>query len=118
VALPKDVCDTVYAEAGYEQSIQNLSQISLDSDNVFGEDSGALQLATVTGDVKNGYAVSLPVNVDTTTTPTGGQLSDDGAPSGALGGGQPPSGGRGLPPRGVPGGQPPSGAQPPAAPSS
>ncbi len=107
VALPKDVCDTVYAEAGYEQSVRNLSQISLDSDNVFGEDSGAMQLATVTGDLTAGYAVSLPVNVDTATTPTGGQLTGEGAASGAPGGGAPPGGGNGPPPSGGPGEQPP-----------
>jgi protocatechuate 3,4-dioxygenase beta subunit len=89
VALPKDVCDTVYATTGYSRSVTNLAQLSLDSDNVFGDDGGASQLATVTGDVSGGYTVSLAVGVDTTTTPTGGQLSGDGAPSGA--GGAPPS---------------------------
>ena len=37
--------------AGYEASVSNLSQVSLDDDNVFGDDGGASQLATVTGDV-------------------------------------------------------------------
>jgi len=100
VALPKDVCNTVYAQAGYEQSVQNLAEINLDSDNVFGEDSAALQLATVTGDVTDGYAITLQVNVDTNTTPTGGQLTGDGAPSGAPRGAAPPSG--------SPGGRPPT----------
>lgn len=81
VALPKDVCETVYAEAGYEDSVSNLSRVSLASDNVFGDDGGALQLGTVTGDVATGYRVALGVGVDTTTEPTGG-----GAP-----GGPPPS---------------------------
>ena len=35
IALPKDVCDTVYATSGYEQSVQNLSRLSLQSDMVF-----------------------------------------------------------------------------------
>ena len=87
VALPQDVCDTVYATAGYEASVANLAQVSLDSDNVFGDDGGASQLATVTGDVRSGYTVRLAVGVDTTTTPTGGGLSGDGAPSGAPPGG-------------------------------
>jgi protocatechuate 3,4-dioxygenase beta subunit len=73
VALPEDVCATVYAQSGYEQSVGNLSQVSLDSDNVFGDDGGKSQLATVTGDVTSGLKVSLSVGVDTTTTPTGGQ---------------------------------------------
>ena len=109
VALPKDACDTVYATEGYESSVATLAQVSLADDNVFGDDDGASQLGTVTGDVKNGYAVTLVVGVDTTTTPTGGGMpgGSDGAPSGAPGGGgTPPSGA----PSGGPGGQPPSGA--------
>ena len=72
VALPQDVCETVYAESGYEDSVSNLSRVSLESDNVFGDDGGALQLATVTGDVASGYTVRLAVGVDTTTEPAGG----------------------------------------------
>ncbi|MFI7673997.1 intradiol ring-cleavage dioxygenase [Actinophytocola sp. NPDC049390] len=72
VALPRDVCETVYAESGYEESVPNLSRVSLDSDNVFGDDGGATQLATVTGDVAGGYTVRLAVGVDTTTGPAGG----------------------------------------------
>jgi len=72
VALPKDTCAKVYAQTGYEQSVTNLSQVSLDSDNVFGDDGGRSQLATVTGDVESGLKVSLAVGVDTTTTPAGG----------------------------------------------
>jgi protocatechuate 3,4-dioxygenase beta subunit len=88
VALPQDACDTVYATSGYEASVSNLKQVSLDSDNVFGDDGGASQLGTVTGSVDSGYTVSLAVAVDTGTTPTAGQ-----APGGAPGGpgGQPPA---------------------------
>jgi protocatechuate 3,4-dioxygenase beta subunit len=82
VALPQNVCETVYAQPGYEQSAPNLAKVNLSSDNVFGDDSGALQLATVTGDVTSGYKVTLNVGVDTTTQPAGG------APPA---GGQPPS---------------------------
>ncbi len=39
---------------------------------MFGDDSGATQLGTVTGDVTGGYTVSLAVGVDTGTTPAGG----------------------------------------------
>jgi protocatechuate 3,4-dioxygenase beta subunit len=107
VALPQETSETVYALSGYEGSSENLAQVSLDSDNVFGDDGGALQLATVTGDATSGYQVALTVRVDTTTTPTAGA-----APSGrggAGGGGTPPSGG-GTPPTGGPGGTPPDGA--------
>jgi protocatechuate 3,4-dioxygenase beta subunit len=82
VALPQNVCEAVYAQAGYEQSGPNLAKVNLGSDNVFGDDSGALQLATVTGDVTSGYRVTLNVGVDTTTKPSAG------APPA---GGQPPS---------------------------
>ncbi|MET7426375.1 intradiol ring-cleavage dioxygenase [Dactylosporangium sp. NPDC005555] len=103
VALPKDACDKVYATTGYAASVTNLSQVTLQNDNVFGDDDGALQLGTVTGDVSSGYAVSLTAKVDTTTVPTGG-----GAPPG--GGGPGGSGG--------PGGAPPSGPRPTGAPPS
>ncbi|MBN9735138.1 MULTISPECIES: 3,4-dioxygenase subunit beta [unclassified Pseudonocardia] len=96
VALPQDMCTAVYATTGYEQSVTNLSKVSLDSDNVFGDDGGALQVATVSGDVTRGWTVALTAAVDTTTEPTGG-----GAPDGGSGGG--PAGGQG----GGPGGPPP-----------
>ncbi len=91
VALPQAMCDAVYAEPGYEASVGNLAAVSLDSDNVFGDDGGASQLATVTGDVAGGYAVSLAVRVDTRTEPTGGGQppSGGGAPGGM--GGPPPT---------------------------
>ncbi|SDT07966.1 intradiol ring-cleavage dioxygenase [Microlunatus soli] len=84
VALPQKACDRVYAEAGYEQSVTNLKQVSLDNDNVFGDDGGQHQLGKVTGSIKKGLKVTLDVPVDTSTEPTGGD-----APGGA---GQPPSG--------------------------
>jgi protocatechuate 3,4-dioxygenase beta subunit len=108
VALPQDVCEAVYATPGYEASVGNLARVSLTSDNVFGDDGGAGQLAIVTGNVTGGYTVRLAVGVDTATTPTGGGTAGDGAPSGAPGG---------PPPGGGPGGTPPTGA-PPAPPSN
>jgi protocatechuate 3,4-dioxygenase beta subunit len=81
VALPKDACDKVYATSGYQTSVTNLARVSLHNDNVFGDDGGASQLGTVTGDVTSGYAVSLVVGVDTTTSPTGGGPRPGGAPS-------------------------------------
>ncbi|TCK25367.1 intradiol ring-cleavage dioxygenase [Pseudonocardia endophytica] len=60
LALPKDMCDTVYATPGYEQSVRNLSRVSLDSDMVF-SDGHDLQVATVTGTVSAGYTASLAV---------------------------------------------------------
>ena len=89
VALPQDTCETVYATSGYEASVSNLAQVSLDSDNVFGDDGGASQLGTVSGNADSGYTVSLAVAVDTSTAPTGGS-APGGGPGG--GGGQPPNG--------------------------
>jgi protocatechuate 3,4-dioxygenase beta subunit len=63
LALPKAACDTVYATSGYDASVRNLSQISLAGDNVF-SDGASLQIATVSGDVTNGYKASLTVAVN------------------------------------------------------
>ena len=60
IALPKATCDLVYTTPGYEQSITNLSQVSLASDMVF-SDGSALQLATITGSVAAGLTASLTV---------------------------------------------------------
>jgi protocatechuate 3,4-dioxygenase beta subunit len=63
IALPQDVCETVYAEAeGYEASLDNLAKVSLDSDSVF-SDGHSLQLATMTGSVAEGYTIALAVPV-------------------------------------------------------
>jgi protocatechuate 3,4-dioxygenase beta subunit len=63
LALPEDVCTKVYATSGYDGSSQNLAQTSLTTDNVFGDDGGKSQLATVTGSVSSGYTVALAVGV-------------------------------------------------------
>jgi protocatechuate 3,4-dioxygenase beta subunit len=85
IALPQDACAVVYGQPGYEQSVRNLSQVTLATDNVFGDDGGARELGAVTGDVTRGYTVSLTAAIDTTTTPTAGS-----APAGGPGG-PPPS---------------------------
>ncbi|MBS3180534.1 MULTISPECIES: intradiol ring-cleavage dioxygenase [unclassified Pseudoclavibacter] len=86
VALPEYASSAVYALAGYEGSASNLAQVSLDSDNVFGDDGGALQLATVTGDATSGYNVALTVRVDTATAPTAGAAPSGGGGAGGPGG--------------------------------
>ena len=63
LAFPEDVCNTVYATDGYDGSAQNMQQTSLEDDNVFGDDDGVHQLATVTGDVSSGYVAELNVGV-------------------------------------------------------
>ncbi|WP_210585337.1 intradiol ring-cleavage dioxygenase [Streptomyces sp. GESEQ-35] len=62
LAFPEDVCDTVYASNGYSQSVQNLSQLSLETDNIF-SDGYDQQLAAVEGSVEKGYTATLTVPV-------------------------------------------------------
>ena len=62
LAFPEAPCRQVYATDGYTQSLQNLSQTSLDTDMVF-SDGYSLQLAKVTGDVTSGYTATLNVPV-------------------------------------------------------
>ncbi|PRB17238.1 intradiol ring-cleavage dioxygenase [Microbacterium sp. MYb62] len=89
LALPETACAAVYAQSAYDGSASNLSRITLASDNVFGDDSGSLQLATVAGSVAAGYTASLVVGVDTTTAPASG--SAPGGGQAGQGGGRPPS---------------------------
>lgn len=63
IALPKEACDAVYATAGYEQSVRNLSQTSLAADMVFGDDGGIHQLASMSGSVDTGYTAALTIGV-------------------------------------------------------
>lgn len=63
LALPTAVCTTVYATAtGYGTSATNLSRISFATDNVF-SDGVTSQLATVTGNVTDGYVANLTVGI-------------------------------------------------------
>ncbi|SDO09064.1 Dioxygenase [Streptomyces sp. cf386] len=62
LALPKDVCDTVYATDGYSRSVQNLGRLSLETDNIF-SDGYDQQMATLEGSVEQGYTATLTVPV-------------------------------------------------------
>jgi len=62
IALPEDACTAVYATSGYEQSVTNLSQVSLATDMVFA-DGYSTQLGTVTGSTGSGMTVALNVGV-------------------------------------------------------
>ncbi|MFI5894360.1 intradiol ring-cleavage dioxygenase [Actinoplanes sp. NPDC051513] len=116
IALPEDVSNTVYATDGYTRSVTNMKQVTLASDNVFGEDSAATEMATVSGSVAEGYKATLTISIDPGDKETGGGMAppDGGGapPSGMPGGpgGAPPSGPNGAPPSGMPGG--PGGAPP------
>ena len=63
IALTEAACKEVYASAGYESSAQNFPRTTLKSDNVFGNDGGIYQLATMSGSVAAGYAAGLNVTV-------------------------------------------------------
>ena len=64
IALPQAICETVYQNTStYPNSTRNLGQLSLKTDNVFGNDGGIHQLATVTGDASSGYVVNLTIGV-------------------------------------------------------
>ncbi|MFC0454816.1 dioxygenase [Rhodococcus jostii] len=89
IAVPQDACTTVFAyDSGYANSVRNLSQVSLDSDNVFGDGWDA-ELATVSGAPASGMTISITVGVAEKSANT------QSAPSG-------PGGGGGQPPMGAP----------------
>lgn len=62
LAFPQDVCDDVYATAGYESSVTNLAGVSLDSDGIFG-DGYSLQMATMKGSTSDGWTATLNVPI-------------------------------------------------------
>ena len=63
IALTDAACREVYASSGYETSARNFPNTTLKSDNVFGDDGGIYQLATMSGSVSAGYAAGLNVTV-------------------------------------------------------
>ena len=63
IALPEEANNLVYATSGYEQSVRNVSQVSLASDNVFSDDGGIHQIATMSGSVASGYTAALAIGV-------------------------------------------------------
>ena len=90
IALPEQSCTSVFDhDAGYAASVQNLSQVTLNSDNVFGDGWDA-ELAKVTGDPASGLTVALTIGV--------GEKSTSPAPGGPPPNGGPPPGG-GAPPQ-------------------
>ncbi|PPF32093.1 intradiol ring-cleavage dioxygenase [Rathayibacter sp. AY1A3] len=72
VALQEEACTAVYALDAYAGSAANLARVGLDTDSVFGDDGGALQLATMSGSPASGYSAALTASVDTRTAPTAG----------------------------------------------
>jgi protocatechuate 3,4-dioxygenase beta subunit len=62
MALPKDVCEAVYATSGYAQSVTNLSRVSLARDMVF-SDGVSLQQPTFSGNASDGYVAKFVIAV-------------------------------------------------------
>jgi protocatechuate 3,4-dioxygenase beta subunit len=62
IALPEDACQLAYATTGYEQSVQNLAQTSLQTDMVF-SDGYSTQLATASGSPAQGMSIALNIGV-------------------------------------------------------
>jgi protocatechuate 3,4-dioxygenase beta subunit len=75
IALPEQSCAAVFGhDAGYSASVQNMSQVTLSSDNVFGDGWDA-ELASVTGDPAGGMTIALTIGVgekSASTPPNGG----------------------------------------------
>ncbi|WP_404393287.1 intradiol ring-cleavage dioxygenase [Humibacillus xanthopallidus] len=63
IALPQTASEVVYATSGYDRSVGNLAQLSLQRDNVFGDDGGIHQLATMSGSVSTGFTAALTIGV-------------------------------------------------------
>lgn len=63
IALPAEANASVYATSGYESSVRNVAQVSLSSDNVFGDDGGIHQIASMSGDAASGYTAALTIGV-------------------------------------------------------
>ncbi|WP_256795113.1 hypothetical protein [Terrabacter sp. Ter38] len=63
IALPRSTCEVVCATSGDEQSVGNLSQVSLQRDTVFGDDRGIHRPATMSGSTSSGYTAALTIGV-------------------------------------------------------
>lgn len=63
LALPEDICNTVYALSDYSGSARNLSSLSLATDGIFADDGADTQLAEVNGNINDGYAATLEVGI-------------------------------------------------------
>jgi protocatechuate 3,4-dioxygenase beta subunit len=62
IALPETADDAVYATDGYEQSVSNMSRVSLATDMVF-RDGVAAQTPAVSGDASSGVTITMDVVV-------------------------------------------------------
>jgi protocatechuate 3,4-dioxygenase beta subunit len=75
IAITEASADTVYATTAYASSRRNLRRVSLSTDMVFGDDDAARELATITGDITNGFVSTLTIAVDPTNVESSSRLS-------------------------------------------
>jgi protocatechuate 3,4-dioxygenase beta subunit len=67
LALPQDVCELVYATAGYTESPRNLAELTLTTDNVFSRanaDQLTMMTPNVTGSVAEGFVATATIAVE------------------------------------------------------
>lgn len=62
IAMPEAECNVVYAAAGYEASVPNLTHVSLATDMVF-SDGWDQELGVATGNNDSGWTVALSITV-------------------------------------------------------
>lgn len=103
IALPEAECAEVYAsDARYANGTRNLGRITLETDNVFADNTEAQlaqQTMALTGDVTNGFSGTVTIPVDFNAERSAGMAM--------------PPAGRDGPPNGDFRGPPPDGALPP-----
>ena len=56
--------DVVHATDGYSRPVTNMSQVTIASDNVFGDDDAAHEMGAVTGSVTKVYLAKLTAAID------------------------------------------------------
>ena len=99
IVVPEDTVTNPYKLSEYDGSANNLSQITLDTDNVF-SDGWEQQTPDVVGNATDGFSLAITVPVDPTTksqaSGMGGGMGG-GEMSGGMPGGNPPQGGMAPP---------------------
>ncbi len=65
LAFPADACTAVYATAGYETSVTNVSRVTIASDGVFRDDNARTQLCTMTGVIGADFTATLALSIAT-----------------------------------------------------
>lgn len=81
IAFDEETAAAVYADSVYGDSLNNLNNITLESDGVF-SDGWEQQMAEIEGDTTKGYVASIEVPIDPTTEQ---DQSMSGGPGGAGG---------------------------------